>query len=148
MELDHPPRSQIDMMEAVAKINKVYIDGKYVMGEAVLLDNPKANQIKTLIDNGILMAVSSRGVGKVNNGIVEDFRLTNWDLISNQQQSDQSAQMQGIVEGILLSKEFILTESGTIEEITPKEKTIKDLYSTSEIQSALKEKFEKFLKEI
>ena len=63
LELNHPARQDVDMMEAVAKMTKLYIDGEYVMGEAVLLDNPKANQLKTLIDNGIKMSVSSRGVG-------------------------------------------------------------------------------------
>ena len=53
MEYKHPPRSAVDPMEAVAKITKLHIEGKFVMGEAVLLDNEKANQLKTLIDNGI-----------------------------------------------------------------------------------------------
>ena len=136
MELDHPPRTTVDMMESVARINKLWIDGKYVMGEATLLDNPKANQLKTLIDNGILMAVSSRGVGKVNEGIVTDFKLINYDLIPNQGQSDHLAQMRGITEGILKDKEFFLTESGEIKE--SKEATITEKFKVEDIQAALK----------
>ena len=118
MELNHPSRSQVDMMEAVARIEKVYIENGYVMGEAVLLDNPKANQLKTLIDNGIKMAVSSRGVGSVKGNLVENYKLICWDLIPNLEQSDHSAEMYGIVEGVLQDKNFLITESGEIKEVT------------------------------
>ncbi len=118
MELEHPPRSQVDMMEAVARIEKLYIENGYVMGEAVLLDNPKANQLKTLIDNGIKMSVSSRGVGSVKGNIVENYNLVNFDVIANLGQSDHSAEMYGIVEGVLQDKNFLITESGEIKEVT------------------------------
>lgn len=117
MELDHPPRSQIDMMEAVAKMERLYIENGYVMGEAVLLDNPKANQLKTLIDNGIKMSVSSRGVGSVKGNIVENYSLITFDIIPNLGQSDHSAEMYGIVEGVLQDKNFLITESGEIKEV-------------------------------
>ena len=122
MELNHPSRSQVDMMEAVARIEKVYIENGYVMGEAVLLDNPKANQLKTLIDNGIKMAVSSRGVGSVKGNLVENYKLICWDLIPNLEQSDHSAEMYGIVEGVLQDKNFLITESGEIKEVLVVEK--------------------------
>ena len=117
MELEHPPRSQVDMMEAVARIEKVWIENSCVMGEAVLLDNPKANQLKTLIDNGVKMAVSSRGVGSVKGNLVENYKLICWDVIPNLEQSDHQAEMYGIVEGVLQNKEFLITESGDIKEV-------------------------------
>lgn len=117
MELDHPPRTNIDMMEAVAKMEKLYIENGYVMGEAVLLDNPKANQLKTLIDNGIKMSVSSRGVGSVKGNLVENYKLVTFDIIPNLGQSDHSAEMYGIVEGVLQDKNFLITESGDIKEV-------------------------------
>lgn len=119
MELNHPPRANVDMMEAVAKIEKLYISGdkKYVMGEAFLLDNPKANQLKTLIDAGIKMSVSSRGVGKVSaTGMVENFKLSTYDIIPDQGQSDYNAEMMGIVEGVLQEKEFEILENGCVGE--------------------------------
>lgn len=120
MELDHPPRSNVDMMEAVAKMDKLWIEDGYVMGEAVLLDNPKANQLKTLIDNGIKMSVSSRGVGSVKGNLVENYKLITFDIIPNLGQSDYNAEMHGIVEGVLQDKEFLITESGEIKELTSK----------------------------
>lgn len=125
MEWEHPPRTNVDMMESVQKITSLKIEGDYVMGEAVLLDNPKANQIKTLIENGIKISVSSRGVGSVKNGIVENFKLVTYDLVSDP--SDYNQTMNGIVEsqgeqymlseGVLEDRLYELDESGNIVEV-------------------------------
>jgi hypothetical protein len=64
------------------------------------------------------MAVSSRGVGSVKGNIVENYKLVNWDLIPNLEQSDHQAEMYGIVEGVLETKNFLITESDEIQEIT------------------------------
>lgn len=130
MELEHPPRSNVDMMEAVAKMEKLWIENGFVMGEAVLLDNPKANQLKTLIDNGIKMSVSSRGLGSIKGGLVESFKLITFDIIANLGQSDYNAEMYGIREGVLQDKEFIMTESGEIREV----KIAKDEEIENEVQ--------------
>ena len=53
MEYEHPARTEVDPMKAVSKITKLWIEGQYVMGEAVLLDNPQANQLKSLVDNDV-----------------------------------------------------------------------------------------------
>jgi len=132
------------MMEAVAKMRKLYIDGDYVMGEAVLLDNPKANQLKTLIDNGIKMSVSSRGVGNIgSNNMVEKFNLITFDIIPNQNQSDLNASMYGITEGILQDKEYDYDDNGNIVEVCTKKGC--SLYEKEDIQKAIKERFENIL---
>ena len=105
MEYEHPARSNVDPMEAVAKINKLYIEGKYVMGEAVLLNNPKANQLKSLIDNGVKISVSSRGVGSVVDSVVKDFNLITYDIVSNP--SDYNATMNGVCESFKLNEGVI-----------------------------------------
>lgn len=121
MEWDHPARSNVDPMEAVAKITSLQIDGKCVMGEAVLLNNSKANQIKSLIENGIKISVSSRGVGFVKNGVVEGFKLITYDLVS--EPSDFNATMNGVVEsyslneGVLQDKTFFIDKHNNIKEL-------------------------------
>ena len=105
MEYEHPARSNVDPMQAVAKINKLYIDGKYVMGEAVLLNNPQANQLKSLIDNGVKISVSSRGVGSVVDSVVKDFNLITYDIVSNP--SDYNATMNGVCESYQLNEGVI-----------------------------------------
>ena len=86
-EWEHPPRGTVDPMEAVACIDSLKIEGNKVIGEATILDNPKGNQLKTLIDNGIKISVSSRGSGKVGNGgLVEKFDLITSDIVSQPSQ--------------------------------------------------------------
>ena len=118
MEYEHPARSNVDPMEAVAKINKLYIEDKYVMGEAVLLNNAKANQLKSLIDNGVKISVSSRGVGSVVDSVVKDFNLITYDIVSNP--SDYNATMNGVCEsfklneGVIDDLHFDFDENGNI----------------------------------
>lgn len=110
-EWEHPERTNVDIMEAVAAIEDLHIEGNKVIGTAVLLDNPKATQLKSLIDNGIKISVSSRGVGNVGkNGIVDEFNLITYDLVSSP--SDHNATMSGLVES---TKEFELKDGKYIE---------------------------------
>ena len=89
------------------------------MGEATLLDNEQARQLKSLIDNGIKLSVSSRSLGSVKNGIVEDFKLITYDVVDTP--SDYNATMNGLVEsyqlneGILMDKEFDIVDDKIVE---------------------------------
>lgn len=118
-EWQHPERTNVDPMEAVAVINKLEINGDYVIGEATLLDNPKANQLKSLIDNGVKLSVSSRGTGSVKDSIVESFNLITYDLVDNP--SDYNASMHGktMYES---EKEFIMVDGRLVEHIKTEEK--------------------------
>lgn len=142
MEYEHPARTEVDPMKAVAKITKLEIKDKYVMGEAVLLDNAQANQLKSLIDNGIKISVSSRGVGSVKDGIVDSFKLITYDIVSNP--SDFNATMNGVCEsyrlneGILEGKTFYTDANGNIFEDFNKE----------ELRNVICESFKAFLKEL
>lgn len=120
MEYEHPARTEVDPMKAVSKITKLWIEGQYVMGEAVLLDNPQANQLKSLVDNDVKISVSSRGVGSVKNGIVESFKLITYDVVPNP--SDYNATMNGmceahrLCEGIVQDKTYEIDKFGNIIE--------------------------------
>lgn len=141
MEWEHPPRNTVDPMQAIAAIDKLYIEGNKVMGEATILDNEKGNQLKSLIDNGIKISVSSRGTGKVGNGgIVENFNLITYDCVSAP--SDKNASMAGICES---EESYLLTESGEFKQITAEElqKYEAKNRSKTDIAQALKEAFSK-----
>ncbi|UOK16710.1 putative prohead core protein precursor [Vibrio phage phiKT1024] len=153
MEWEHPARTSVDPMEAVAKITDLKIKGKYVMGEAVLLDNPKANQIKSLIDNGVKISVSSRGVGSVKNGIVENFKLVTYDIVASP--SDYNASMNGLVEsyqlneGIIEDLTFGLDYNGNIVPLSESDpQSFGQVYEQSDINTAFVEKFSKLLDEL
>ena len=146
LELEHPARTNVSMMEAVAKMRKLYMKDSKVYGECVLLNNPKANQLKTLIDNGIKMSVSSRGVGSVSEGVVKDYKLITFDIIPDQGQSDINAEMMGITEGILDSKTFEIQDD-IIKEVEVCNDGICHMFTKDEISKAISEKFKKVLEE-
>ena len=145
MEYEHPARTAVDPMKAVSKIEKLWIDGQYVMGEAVLLDNPQANQLKSLIDNGVKISVSSRGVGSVKNGVVESFKLITYDVVPNP--SDYNATMNGMCEsmqlweGVVQGKNYECDKHGNIIECDP-------LPTKKDIHNMVLEEFETFLNDL
>lgn len=133
MEWEHPARNTVDPMQAVAKINKLYIKGDYVYGEAVLLNNEKANQLKSLIDNGIRISVSSRGTGNIQGGIVSDYDLITYDLVS--EPSDYNATMNGICESYAMKDGVVLLDANGQPD-------------DSDYKSALVDRFKNFINDI
>lgn len=150
MEYEHPARTEVNPMEAVAKITSLKTEGNYVIGEAVLLDNPKANQIKSLIDNDVKISVSSRGVGSVKNGLVESYKLITYDIVPVP--SDYNSTMNGLVEnhqlneGIVSDLEFNINSLGEIIKESSTELT-KEL-TKEDTEKYITEKFEKLLKDL
>jgi hypothetical protein len=149
MEWEHPARSEVDPMEAVAKITELKIKDKYVMGEAVLLDNPKANQIKSLIENGVKISVSSRGLGTVKNGVVENFKLVTYDVVSTP--SDYNASMNGLVESFKLNEGIVQDLSFTIDglgNIVTVNEESENVYDREQINKAILDKFKDILEDL
>jgi hypothetical protein len=88
-ECDHPTDSIIHFSNASHKINKLWWDGNTLMGEGVILDTPMGKLLKSLINCGVRIGISSRGVGngKVNeDGILvigESYRLITFDAVAD-----------------------------------------------------------------
>ena len=153
-EYQHPPRSTVDIMEAVGKITKLYWDKKnpdYLMGEIVLLDNPKANQLKSLIEVGVKLGVSTRGLGRLDESkVVQKLKLITVDIVD--MPSNYESTMEGIAEstitddGILKNTGYILSESGKFTKICTKDKcTLVSENELDDIRAKIKEKFKKLL---
>lgn len=155
MEFEHPARSKVDIMEAVARITKLSIDKNHVMGEAVLLDNPKANQLKSLIDNGVKLSVSSRGAGSVVDSIVRNFHLITYDIVS--EPSDYNATMNGVCEsyqlneGVITDVNYELDKHGNLIEANLNEsdmyaKNVQD--NLADVQNHIEKKFTEFFSKL
>ena len=155
MEFEHPARSKVDIMEAVARITKLSIDKNHVIGEAVLLDNPKANQLKSLIDNGVKLSVSSRGAGSVVDSIVRNFHLITYDIVS--EPSDYNATMNGVCEsyqlneGVITDVNYELDKHGNLIEANLNEsdmyaKNVQD--NLADVQNHIEKKFTEFFSKL
>tara|TARA_R100000008_G_scaffold42403_1_gene24463 strand:+ start:417 stop:1016 length:600 start_codon:yes stop_codon:yes gene_type:complete len=86
-ELDHPDDSVINLKNASHLVTEAWWDGNSVMGKVRVLDTPSGNVLKSLVNSGVSLGISSRGLGSVTeaNGrtlVEDDFQLICFDFVS------------------------------------------------------------------
>jgi hypothetical protein len=87
-ELDHPDDSVINLKNASHLVTDVWWDGNSVMGKVKVLDTPSGQVLRSLVDSGVSLGISSRGLGSVSEGangtvtVQEDFQLICFDFVS------------------------------------------------------------------
>jgi hypothetical protein len=86
-ELDHPESTVINLKNVCHNIKDIWWDGNNIMGKVEILPTPSGNILKALIDSGITVGVSSRGMGSVRQmgetlEVQDDFELLCWDFVS------------------------------------------------------------------
>lgn len=88
-ELDHPTDSILHFANASHLVTKLWWDGNVLMGEGEILNTPHGKVLKALVEDGVKVGISSRGVGsgKVNeNGILvidESYKLITFDVVAD-----------------------------------------------------------------
>lgn len=87
-ELDHPESSIINLNNVSHMVLDVWMDGKAVMGKLKVLDTPSGRILRSLIEGGAQLGISSRGLGSVQerNGqtmVQDDFQLICFDMVSD-----------------------------------------------------------------
>ena len=86
-ELDHPDDSVINLRNASHMVTDMWWEGNDVMGKIKVLDTPSGRILKDLINNGVKLGISSRGLGSVKESmgetiVQEDFELICFDIVS------------------------------------------------------------------
>jgi hypothetical protein len=107
-ELDHPESSVINLKNVSHNISDMWWDGDNVMGKIEILPTPSGNILKALIDNGITVGVSSRGMGSLKQmgevmEVQDDFELLCWDFVSTPSNPDSFMHL--VNEGLDFSKQ-------------------------------------------
>tara|TARA_B100001093_G_scaffold499664_1_gene549169 strand:+ start:1106 stop:1747 length:642 start_codon:yes stop_codon:yes gene_type:complete len=102
-ELDHPAGPQINLDKVSHKITELKFDGDNVVGKAQVLNTPMGRIVEGLIEGGVKLGVSSRGMGTVENKqgatiVNDDYLLATVDIV--QDPSAQGAFVNGIMEGV------------------------------------------------
>lgn len=144
-ELNHPASAEVDLERACHMVTDLHWEGKSVVGESVVLSTPTGQIVRSLINDGVKVGMSSRALGHLTeqgNGVnrVNEMRLIAVDCVA-----DPSC-AKAFVNGILESKEFIVREDGKFEEIYNNfENKLKNL-PKHDIQAYLKEQVLGFLK--
>ena len=87
-ELDHPDSQVINLKNVSHLINEVWWDGDKIFGKIEILNTPSGNIVKNLLEIGITIGVSSRGMGSLKQvgevlEVQDDFSILCWDIVSN-----------------------------------------------------------------
>ena len=82
-EADHPEELNINIDRVSHMITEMYMDGANGMGKLKILPTPMGNIVRTLLENGVKLGVSSRGSGNVTEtGEVSDFEMITVDIVA------------------------------------------------------------------
>ncbi|OUX54302.1 MAG: primosomal protein [Pelagibacteraceae bacterium TMED287] len=147
-ELGHPDGPTVNLERVSHMITALYKDGKNFIGEAKIMDTPMGKIVKSLMDEGAKLGVSSRGLGSLEqkNGasyVKDDFYLaTAADIVA-----DPSAP-NAFVEGIMEGKEWVW-DNGIIKEaeIAEMKRNVEKAIRSREAK-VLSLEFAKFLKKL
>ena len=87
-ELDHPDTSVVNLANASHLVTEIWMDDNRCMGKIEVLNTPSGNILKSLVQSGVKLGISSRGMGSVseNNGqtiVEDDFQLICFDMVSD-----------------------------------------------------------------
>ena len=114
-ELGHPEGPTVNLERVSHMIKSLYPDGNNFLGEAKILDTPYGKIVKSLIDEGARLGVSSRGMGTLQNtgraNVVKDdyYLSTAADIVADPSAPD------AFVEGIMEGKEWVW-DNGKLKE--------------------------------
>ena len=144
-ELGHPSNPTLNLDKVSHLITNLRFEGKNVIGKAKILETPMGNIARNLIENEIMLGVSSRGLGslKLNkegvNEVQDDFHLATVDIVADPSAHD------AYVQGIYESAEWIC-ENGVWKAIDVEraQQTLKKASSANLEETKLK-MFEEFL---
>tara|TARA_Y100000004_G_scaffold47951_1_gene52792 strand:+ start:1029 stop:1673 length:645 start_codon:yes stop_codon:yes gene_type:complete len=147
-ELGHPDGPTVNLERVSHMIKKLYPEGKNFIGEAKIMDTPYGKIVKSLIDEGAKLGVSSRGMGSLEqkgggNVVGSDFYLaTAADIVADPSAPD------AFVEGIREGKEWVWDNGILVEKDVEmwKQELIKTKrHELAEKKAAI---FEDFLKKL
>lgn len=100
-EVDHPDDLKVNLDRVSHMITEMWMDGPNGYGKLKILPTPMGQLVKTMLESGVKLGVSSRGSGNVNeaNGHVSDFEIVTVDVVA--QPSAPNAYPKAIYEGLM-----------------------------------------------
>jgi hypothetical protein len=145
-ELNHPQSAEVNPERACHMVTELHQDGNVFLGKSKVLSTPCGLIIKSLINDGVKLGMSSRALGQLEEkggkNVVKNLRLVAIDCVAD------PSYPKAFVNGILESKQYVLKESGQYEEVyNIFEDRISNL-PKHDVESYLKESIINFLKNI
>ena len=146
-ELNHPTTADVDLERACHLVTEMSQDGNVFYGKSKVLSTPTGLIVRSLINDGVRVGMSSRALGQLipesgEEGVsrVQDFKLVAIDCVAD------PSFPKAFVNGILESKQYVVNAYGQFEEAYD---TFEKNISTMPLKNKdafLKENIIKFLK--
>jgi len=134
-ELNHPDGPTVNLDKVSHLITDLRFEDNNVMGKATILDTPMGQIVKGLLEGGVQLGVSTRGMGSLEKRgeamyVKDDFMLNTIDIV--QDPSAPGAFVNGIMEGVDWIWNNGIIEAQEIEKMETEIKTAPraDLYET------------------
>jgi len=128
-ELDHPEELSINLDRVSHLITEMWMEGADGYGKLKIVPTPMGNIVKTLLQSGAKLGVSSRGSGNVgDSGAVSDFEIVTVDIVA--QPSAPNAYPRTIYESLFNMKggaNVITTAREALTEAAAQRQLVKDL---------------------
>ena len=129
-ELDHPEELSINLDRVSHLITEMWMEGADGYGKLKIIPTPMGNIVKTLLQSGAKLGVSSRGSGNVDDGgSVSDFEIITVDIVA--QPSAPNAYPRTIYESLYNMKgghSVIVTAREALTEAAAQKQLVKDLH--------------------
>ncbi len=144
-ELNHPTSAEVDLERACHIVTNLKVENNYVMGRSQVLSTPMGQIVRSLINDGVRVGMSSRALGKLNEEAGGINRVTDMRLVAIDCVADPSCP-KAFVNGILESKQFVLKDDKYLEEVYSNfERSLLNL-PRKDVQDYLKEQIISFFK--
>ena len=145
-ELNHPASADVDLERACHMVTELYEDNNVFYGKSKVLSTPCGLIVRSLINDGVKVGMSSRALGTLEEGashnVVRNLKLVAVDCVAD------PSFPKAFVNGILESKQWVVAENGKFEEVYEKfEKGIQKL-PTKGVDAFLREHILKFIRSI
>lgn len=138
-QCDHPDSDSISLKNVAILIKQVHWQGDEVIGTIQLLSNSIGRDMQALVEDGVTLSISSRGMGSLvhKDGydyVEQDFQLTGWDLVVQPSTQGASFYNRG------LNRESIQTKIQKLVQTKPAVKQKETILSqlTSELLALLR----------
>lgn len=146
-ELNHPTAADVNLERACHLVTELKQDGNVFYGTSKVLSTPMGMIVKSLIQDGVRVGMSSRALGKLeeqDNGV---DRVTEMRLIAIDCVADPSFP-KAFVNGILESKQFVVGEDGRYEEVYNEFESKISSLPKKDLETFLKEQISNFFKKM
>jgi hypothetical protein len=147
-ELGHPQGPTINLERVSHMIKELKQDGNNIIGKAKIMDTPAGKIVKSLMNEGCKLGVSSRGMGTLRqkggiNMVQSDFQLaTAADIVADP--SAPAAFVEGIMEGV----EWLQVDGAWVPQYLENTKANIRNVSKKNLQEAKIKAFEEFMKQL